>query len=662
MVDLELDTSDYVTDPESGIMVPRTLLLEDAPRYSQSQSQPPAPGESKYTTPEAKRRARAIAIALKQRSLFPYAEYGRAYFKRGTPANLARYGASYKTATAEQKAMRKRTGYTGAGRYKRRRLTRKRSTSKFRGRGLYGGAGRVYGRGGFWGDLWKATKTPLLNAAQAGLTAYNPMLGKGFGAVRAATGIGAYNVATNDLVGGASNTFEAPTFGPISDTGEITITHREYVGNIYAPSTSGFSNQTYALNPGMEETFKWLAQIAANYEEYEFGQLMFTFKSTVSDFQTTTGVVGQLLMTTQYNTDIAPFTTKEEMMTYHGSVSSKLTGNALAGVECDPRKLAGAPGKFVRFQGLRSGQDLKEFDLGRLNIAMMDVPSQLQDQSVGELWVSYTVKLRRPKVVTARGDALSMDRFAVIGPVATGASFFAKEDDSTVTRAMWDMLTSRNVLAPQNSIGCQLVCDSTTAITFAAGSSVPSLPSGFTRVLDTGGNTAAGTTHGIKLVFPATFSGDVEINYTVQSKAATGGTAEFEMQRVIAATTGNVSLLSDLVSGLPNLGENGAGQDKSSAWTYGQQRTVGTETQGFEQIWCLRIRLQVAASTGGVDNAIVFAGDATMPNASSPAYNYILNADLSVSEINSSFAKSNDDDRPEWVYASTGSIAQLAVA
>jgi hypothetical protein len=556
--------------------------------------------------------------------------------------------------------MRLRTGFSGRGKYKRRRKGAPKVIKYYRGRGLYGGAHRVYGRGGFWSDLWGHVKTPLLNAAQAGLTAYNPMLGKGFGAIRSATGIGAYNVSSNDLVGGASNTFQAPTFGPVSDTGEISITHREYVGNIYAPSTTGFSNSTYPLNPGMEQTFKWLSQIASNYEEYEFVQLMFTFKSTVSDFQTSTGVVGQLLMTTQYNTDISPFTTKEEMMTYHGSVSSKLTGNALAGVECDPSKLSGSPGKFVRFQGLNPNQDLKEFDLGRLNVAMMDVPSQLHDQAVGELWVSYTVKLRRPKVVTARGDALSMDRFAVIGSPDTSTSLvFAKEDDATSTRAMWDVVPARNVLAPQNSIGCALVCDSTTTVTFPSGSSVPTLPSGFTRILDTGGNTSSGVTHGIKIVFPATFSGDVEICYSMQTVAASGGTASFEMQRVIAGKTGNVELLSDLITGLPNLVEQGVAQDRSSAWSYGQQRTAGTDTQGFEQMWNLRIRLRVTASTGGVDNAIVFAGDATMPNASNPAYNYIRNADLIISEINASFSRSSSDPRPNWVYADNRSLAQL---
>lgn len=672
---------DVTTSPRSP---PRALTPAPDPVEAPATPPRPAPPPSMAAAPEADpvqaavrselaRRARwrrfrrtprwvRARIARSQRIAFPYRLYGTARFRRGTPESLQLFGPSYNdpSTTAEQKLMRLRTGFSGRGRYrKRRRKGAPRIIKYYRGRGLYGGAHRVYGRGGFWSDLWGHVKTPLLNAAQAGLTAYNPMLGKGFGALRSATGIGAYNVSTNDLVGGASNTFQAPTFGPVSDTGEISITHREYVGNIYAPSSTGFTNTTYPLNPGMEQTFKWLSQIASNYEEYEFVQLMFTFKSTVSDFQTTTGVVGQLLMTTQYNTDIQPFTTKEEMMTYHGSVSSKLTGNALAGVECDPSKLAGAPGKFVRFQGLNPNQDLKEFDLGRLNIAMMDVPTQLHDQAVGELWVSYTVKLRRPKVVTARGDALSMDRFAVVGPVATGASFFAKEDDSTVTRAMWDTLPSRNVLAPQNSIGCSLVCDGTTAITFASGSSVPTLPSGFTRILDTGGNTAGGVTNGVKLIFPATFSGDVEINYSVQTKAATGGTANFEMQRIIVGAVGNVAPLSDLVTGVPNLGEQGSGQDKSSAWSYGQQRTVGTETQGFEQMWNLRIRLRVSASTGGVDNAIVFAGDATMPNASSPAYNYILNADLCVSEINASFSRSSIDPRPNWVYADTRSLAQL---
>jgi hypothetical protein len=149
-----------------------------------------------------------------------------------------------------------------------------------------------------------------------------------------------------------------------------------------------------------------LPQIAANYSEYAFVQLIFSFKSTVTDFQTTNGIAGQVLTATQYNTDEEAFRDKQSMIVYHGAASAKSTGNIMSGVECDPKKLSGSHGKFVRHHSLPRGEDQKEYDLGRLTIATVDFPAVLQNQAIGELWVSYTVALCRPKLVVSRGLAI----------------------------------------------------------------------------------------------------------------------------------------------------------------------------------------------------------------------------------------------------------------
>lgn len=100
--------------------------------------------------PDDARRKRAQAISAKFRKKYPYKEYGVAYFKRGTPENIERFGETYKTATEDQKTVRKGYGYSGRGSY-----NFLRSTSNFT-RGLgnialsrLSGGGLYTGRGGY---------------------------------------------------------------------------------------------------------------------------------------------------------------------------------------------------------------------------------------------------------------------------------------------------------------------------------------------------------------------------------------------------------------------------------------------------------------------------------------------------------------------------------
>lgn len=63
-----------------------------------------------------------------------------------------------------------------------------------------------------------------------------------------------------------------------SDNQEVIINHCEYLQDVYGPADAKFTNNQLDINPGLLENFPFLAQIAANYEEYEFIQLMFHFK------------------------------------------------------------------------------------------------------------------------------------------------------------------------------------------------------------------------------------------------------------------------------------------------------------------------------------------------------------------------------------------------
>lgn len=211
------------------------------------------------------------------------------------------------------------------------------------------------------------------------------------------TGRGAYN---NLVVGGHPS---MDISSPNDETQSLCITHTEFLQDVYGPASSQFSLQTINLNPGLLESFPWLSQIAANYEEYEFIQLLFHFKSTVDASATnnSNGSTGTIIMATNYNPTAPPFQNKETMMQYHGSISGRVTDDHTHGVECDPSKNAGTGQKYVRFLPSQPNQDLKTFDLGTFQLAQVNLPTTFFDQQIGELWVTYSVKLTKPRLVTS---------------------------------------------------------------------------------------------------------------------------------------------------------------------------------------------------------------------------------------------------------------------
>lgn len=335
------------------------------------------------------RRKRAIAIAAKIRTKYPYSEYGRSYTERGSAESLQAFGPTFRQANAEQKARRKHYGYTGRGLYTMRKLRKDYET------------------------LMGKRMSRAISRKGASMVSNFPLPYSGSG------------LYTNNLIAGGNGSVPGVS-GSSDETGAITISHTEYIADIFGPGVpSGpavsFHNESYAINPGMEKTFPWLSQIAQNYEEYEFKQLIFSYNSTITDIgSSTNGQCGTLTMATDYNAAHKPFSDKQEMLSYAHSYSSKTTESMDHGVECDPSKNALSKTLYVRTQGVVD-EDLKTYDHGLFQIAISNIPPSLQGQSIGELRVSYTVVLRKPKLYSARGLGIQRDFYVTSAQSSTAA-------------------------------------------------------------------------------------------------------------------------------------------------------------------------------------------------------------------------------------------------
>lgn len=532
------------------------------------------PGRRRYYS----RAQRAQAYRGRQ---FPLSRYGRVYVERGTEANLARYGPSafQVRATAagggpgaamaqQQLANRQKDGYYGRGGY----------------------IGRTLGR--FVGD-----KVGLGSAgAMAGDKAGDWLWGKTKGYL----GMGQYTApgTSNSLISGSNRT--APRFGSVSDeTGALIISHREYIGDVFGPESTArnFKNRTFDLNPGLEQTFPWLSQIAQNYEEYEFGQLVFEFKSTVNASVAGDGQMGTVVLVTNYNSASREFDDKNTMMQYDGSQSCRSTQHARHGVECDPSKISGAAGHYVRV-GPKPKQDIGNYDHGTFQLATVGMPSEFDNAPIGELWVYYTVKLRKPRLFSGRGLNISRD-----------VHVFNMSPSTSDVEGVGLKIAKH----ASNSLGCDVTLTSA-------------------HDLDT--TTTQNDAGMMEIRFPDHFSGNVEITLTMagqmhadwsSSTASSshvglirrlgfdydGGSTQYNQPR----TTGNVDVISDIYGSWP--GASGTLAESSPAvtvptsdllkpqWTTSCFSANGDENRN--DTFIVKCHLKVGVATAGQKNSILCA-------------------------------------------------------
>lgn len=384
----------------------------------------------------------------------------------------------------------------GTGKYYRKRRR------NVRGRGMYTGQG-AYGMG------------PSFQRGPGFVKSYRII---GNGTAQTFKGSGAYTPTANAIVRyGKSGAYSksdpdiVPMFNAINkDT--VQVSRREYVAEIYGPPLipgsqvcEPFALQQYAINPGLERTFRWLSQIASNFDEYELQQCIFTFKSTTTESgNQTNGQVGTVIMATNYNAAAPIFREKNTMMQYAGSVSSRLTETCIHGVECDPRLLSGSRGEYVRTNPVVTNQDIKTYDHGLFQIAIANCVANLANQSLGELWVSYTVKLRKPKFFTALGLGITKDLF----------KRNTSENSTTTQQATGPILGTNFLTGQQNNLGA-LYQEGNSA---ASDIKIINPLTGFPGSLTTLGAGPYWT-----ITFPAAYSGFLKVQFSTEISPAEAG-------------------------------------------------------------------------------------------------------------------------------------------
>lgn len=317
-------------------------------------------------------------------------------------------------------------------------------------------------------------------------------------------GSGAYNLGSsvkrNSILGIGD---DVPTFTTVEHG--CIVTHREYLQDVIG--SVGFSQSRYPINPGVDVTFPWLAAMASNFQQYEMMGLVFEFISTSAEaLNSTNTALGTVMLATQYDSADLPFASKQQMLESEFSMSGRPSISHCHPIEC-ARNASVLSDLYIRTGTPSDADDIRFSDLGVFTIATQGMQAAA---TIGELWVTYKVRLSKPQLV---GGDLAYDQnyaryYSTTG--ISGSAIFG----TTVTKdtsSTFDITLSGNTLTwPQRiSIGNYMITlfwlgDST------AGLTQPGFAGVNCSLLNLGGATAVPTfplanTNGTGTVLVSTF-------------------------------------------------------------------------------------------------------------------------------------------------------------
>jgi hypothetical protein len=220
-------------------------------------------------------------------------------------------------------------------------------------------------------------------------------------------GFGDYEIENNSLMGmqngvqrtpfgrSGMRTNPVPYFQSSEIGSDITFAHREFCFDVM--SSINFANTELPINPGNPILFPWLSKLALLYEEFQFLGLVFEYKTTsATAVGTVSSAMGAVVMATDYDCYDANYHTKRAIEAAEFSVSGAPYETFMHPVECDPKRNNSR--NFFIVNGITNASsapgDQRNSVLGNFSIAR--VGQQADNTAIGELWVTYHVKLSRP--------------------------------------------------------------------------------------------------------------------------------------------------------------------------------------------------------------------------------------------------------------------------
>lgn len=325
------------------------------------------------------------------------------WVKSGTPEGIAKYGRTAREADRLQLQARLEDGYTGEGAYFGGMLGSRLGSMLPGGLGVVGSA--LGGRAGSAAEDWLIdhVASPLMSTVgdrlkryrgEGAYVAYGDGDQDGFPDDYADRG---ERALTNTLINpGGKFSRTMPRFYTTNDEeGVLVFSHCENLGDFKSASLDFHQARKIECNPGLIDSFPWMAQIAKLYHQYNFEQLIFAVEPLVTEGNP--AAQGTAVLAVHYDVSEGGHLDKRSALSVGAaSVSDIITKPIHLGVECKDSKNVLHGNHLVRTTALPETQKYI-YDNCYVELCYDNVPVGMATS----LWVSYKVKLSKPKMNTA---------------------------------------------------------------------------------------------------------------------------------------------------------------------------------------------------------------------------------------------------------------------
>lgn len=233
-----------------------------------------------------------------------------------------------------------------------------------------------------------------------GSTASGASIGHGLGAQLSRwLGQGDYSVSANTIL-------KQSAAGHVPDMHKngqsITVRHREFVTEVVGSSVYTVQKRL-PINPGISTTFPWLSGIASQYSEYRVKGMVYHFVPTSGTaVGSTSTALGSVMLQTSYRANEAAPAGKVELLNEYWSSEAMPCEEFCHPIECDPKENPFNV-QYIRTADVPSTDNILLYDLGTTTVATSG--QQAVGTVLGDLWISYEIELRKPKLTDATGES-----------------------------------------------------------------------------------------------------------------------------------------------------------------------------------------------------------------------------------------------------------------
>lgn len=202
-----------------------------------------------------------------------------------------------------------------------------------------------------------------------------------------------YPIKKNSLLGMGN---DPPEIRNTPD-GRVIIRHREYLRDVITGSNGEFKVDSFKIQPGDPKTFPWLSQVASAYGQYKMRGMIFEFKSTSADaLNSTNTALGTVVMATEYNSALPPFTNKSEMENHQFATSARQSYSIYHPIEC-ARDVSVNQQLYINDGFIPNGDDPRLYDFAVTSIATVGQQSDTP-VNIGELHCVYEIQLLKSQL------------------------------------------------------------------------------------------------------------------------------------------------------------------------------------------------------------------------------------------------------------------------